>query len=79
MLEIEWLDSEVLNYPGDYSTLRNVLIDFVKDSSEIPDDDNELFGMLGELISDFSGENQRILELPAEKVVHALIRFLESI
>ena len=79
MLEIEWLDSEVLNYPGDYSTLRNILIDFVKDSSEIPDDDNELFGMLGELISAFSGEKQRILELPAEKVVHALTRFLESI
>jgi len=78
-LEIEWLDSEVPNYPGDYSILRNILIDFVKDSSEITDDDNELFGMLGELISAFPGEKQRILELPAEKVVPALTRFLESI
>jgi hypothetical protein len=79
MLEIEWLDSEVPNYPGDYSILRNLIIDFVKDSSKIPDDDNELFGMIGELISAFPGEKQRILELPDEEVVPALISFLESI
>ena len=79
MLEIEWLDSEVPNYPGDYSILRNLLVCFVKDKNEIPEDNNKLFGMLGELISAFSGEKQRILELPAEKVVPALTRFLESI
>lgn len=79
MLEIEWLDSEVPNYPGDYSILRNLIIGFVKDSSKVPDDDNELFGMIGELISAFPGEKQRILELPDEKVVPALTSFLESI
>ena len=79
MLEIEWLDGEVPNYPGDYSILRNLLVGFVKDKNEIPEDDNKLFGMLGELISAFPGEKQRILELPAEKVVPALTRFLESI
>ena len=79
MLEIEWLDGEVPNYPGDYSRLRNLLVGFVKDKNEIPEDNNKLFGMLGELISAFPGEKQRILELPAEKVVPALTRFLESI
>ncbi len=79
MLEIEWLDDEVPDYPGDYSILRNLIIDFVKDKSEIPDDNNQLFGMLGELLAAFPGEKQKILELPAEKVVPALTRFLESI
>ncbi len=79
MLEIEWLDDEVPDYPGDYSILRNLIIDFVKDKSEIPVNNNELFGMLGELISAFPAEKQKILELPAEKVVPILTRFLESI
>ncbi len=79
MLEIEWQDDEVSYYPGDYSILRNILIDIVNDKSKIPDDNNKLFGMLGELIAAFPGENQRILELPADKIVPALTRFLESI
>ena len=47
MAEIEWLDGEVPDYPGDYSILRNIIIDYVKGKSEIPDDNNKLFGMLG--------------------------------
>lgn len=79
ILEIEWLDSDVPNYPGDYSILRNLIIGFVKDKNRIPDDNNQLLGMLGELMSAFPGEKQRILELPAEKVVSAITRFMESI
>ncbi|MCP4265559.1 MAG: peptidase S16 [Candidatus Brocadiaceae bacterium] len=78
MLEIEWLDSEVPDYHGDYSILRNIIINFVKDKSEIPDDNNKLFGMLGELITAFPGEKQKILELSAEKVVPTLTMFFES-
>ena len=33
----------------------------------------------GELIAAFPGEKQKILELPADKIVPALTRFLESI
>ncbi len=79
MLEIEWLDDEVPDYPGDYSILRNIMVDFVGDKSVVPEDNNKLFGMLGELLAAFPGEKQKILELPAEEVVPALIRFLESI
>jgi Lon protease-like protein len=78
MLEIEWLDNDVPDFPGDYSILRNIIINFVEDKSEIPDDNNELFGLLGELIATFPGEKQKILELPNEKVVPALTRLLES-
>lgn len=78
MLEIEWLDNDVPDFPGDYSILRNVITDFAKDKSEIPEDNNELFGLLGELIATFPGEKQKILELPNEKVVPALTRLLES-
>ncbi len=79
MLEIKWLDGEVPDYPGDYSILRNIMVDFVGDKSVVPEDNNKLFGMLGELLAAFPGEKQKILELPAEGVVPALIRFLESI
>ncbi len=79
MLEIEWLDDEVSNYPGDYSILRNIMVDFAGDKNVVPEDNNKLFGMLGELLAAFPGEKQKILELPAEKVVPALTRLLESI
>jgi Lon protease-like protein len=76
--EIEWLDDEIPVFPGDYSILRNVLANIAKDKSEIPEDNNELFGLLGELIATFPGEKQKILELTSEKVVPALTRLLES-
>ncbi len=79
LLEIEWLDSKIPNYSGDYSILRNIISDFVEDKSGIPKDNNELFGLLGELIASFPGEKQRILELSDEKVIPALTRLLESI
>jgi Lon protease-like protein len=79
LLEIEWLDSKIPNYSGDYSILRNIISGFVEDKSEIPKDNNELFGLLGELIASFPGEKQRILELSDEKVIPALTRLLESI
>lgn len=76
--EIEWLDDEIPDFPGDYTILRNVITDFAKDKREIPEDNNELFGLLGELIATFPGEKQKILELPREKVVPAITRLLES-
>ncbi len=79
MLEIEWLDGEVPDYPGDYTILRNIILDYVEDKSEIPEDNNKLFGMLGELIAAFPGEKQKILGLPANEIVPALTRLLESI
>lgn len=79
MLGIEWLDDKVLDFPGDYSILRKLIIELVNDKCEIPKDNNELFGMLGELIAAFSGEKQKIMELSNERVVPALIKLLESI
>ncbi|MBC8554871.1 MAG: LON peptidase substrate-binding domain-containing protein [Candidatus Brocadiales bacterium] len=79
MAEIEWLDDDVPDFPGDYSILRNIITDVVKDKYKIPEDNNELFGLLGELIAGFPGEKQKILELPDGKVVPALTRLLESI
>ena len=79
LLEIEWMDSEIPNYPGDYSILRNIVTSFVEDKSGIPKDDSKIFGLLGELLASFPGEKQRILELPDEKIIPALIRLLESI
>jgi hypothetical protein len=59
--------------------LRNIITDVVKDKYKIPEDNSELFGLLGELIAVFPGEKQKILELPDGKVVPALTRLLESI
>lgn len=79
MAEIEWLDDEVPRFPGDYSVLRNIIAGIVKDKVKIPEDNNELFGLLGELMAAHPGEKQKILELSNEKVVPALTKFLESI
>ncbi len=79
MVEVAWLDEEAPDFPGDYSILRRIVTDVVKDRCKIPEDNNGLFGLLGELIAAFPGEKQKILELSNEKVVPALIRLLESI
>ncbi|GAX60221.1 hypothetical protein SCALIN_C07_0032 [Candidatus Scalindua japonica] len=77
--EIEWLDGVVPGFPGDYTRLRNIITDVVKDRCEIPEDNNELLGLLCEMIAVHSAENQKILELSNEKIVPALITLLESI
>lgn len=77
--EIDWLDNVVPRFPGDYSRLRNIITAVVKDRCTIPEDNNELLGLLCEMIAVYSAENQKILELPKEKVVPALIMLLESI
>lgn len=77
--EIEWLDSEIQSFPGNYSLLRKATADFLKDKSKIPEDNNEFLGLVGTLIATHSWEKQRILELPAEKVIPALTRLMESI
>ena len=41
ILEIEWMDSEVPDYPGDYSILRNIIVNFVEDKSVVPEDNNK--------------------------------------
>ena len=79
MAEIECLDDNVPCFSGDYSVLRNIITDIVKGKGKIPEDNNELFGLLGELIAGHPEEKQEILELPNEKVLPALTRFLESI
>ena len=77
--DIEWLDDKVPCFPGDYSVLRNTITDIVKDKGKILGNNNELLGLLGELIAAYPGEKQKILELPNEKFIPALTRFLESI
>jgi len=77
--EIEWLDDEIPDFPGDYSILRKIVTDVIKEKCKIPEDNNELFGLLGELIASYPGEKQKIIELSNEKVIPALIRLLESI
>ncbi len=79
IVEIEWIDDDIPYFPGDYSVLRNIVTEVVKDKFEIPEDNNELFGLLGELIATYSGDKQKILELSDEQVVPALTRVLESI
>lgn len=49
------------------------------DIPKIPEDNNELFGLVGTLIVTHSWEKQKILELPDEKVIPALTRLMESI
>jgi hypothetical protein len=78
-LEVEWLDVEVPGFSGDYSILRNIINDVANDKCKIPEDNNELFGLLGELIASYPREKQKILELSNEKVVPALTRLLKSI
>ena len=78
-VEIEWLDDEIPSFPGDYSVLRKIIIDILKDKCEIPENNNEFFGMLGELMAVHPVEKQKVLELSIEKVVPALTRLLESV
>ena len=78
-VEIEWLDHEIPSFPGDYSVLRKIITDILKDKWKIPEDNDEFFGLLVELIAIHPGEKQKVLELSIEKVVPALTRFLESV
>ena len=77
--DIKWLDDKVPCFPGDYSVLRKTITDIVKDKGKILGDNNELLGLMGELIAAYPGEKQKILELPHEEVIPALTRLLESI
>ncbi len=79
IVEIEWLDYGIPGFPGDYTVLRNITKDILKDKYKIPEDNSELFGFLGKLITMIPAAKQEILELPIEKVVPALIRLLRSI
>jgi len=78
-VEIGWLDNDIPSFPGNYTLLRNITADFLKDKSKIPEDNNELFGLVGTLLVTHSWEKQKILELPDEKVIPALTRLMESI
>ncbi len=76
---IEWLDDEIPSFPGDYSVLRKIITDILKDKCKIPEDNDEFFGLLVKLIAIHPGEKQKVLELSTEKVVPVLTRLLESI
>ncbi len=78
-MEIEWLDEEIPSFPGDYTVLRKIITDILKDKCSIPENNNKFFGMLGELMAVHSVEKQTILGLSTEKVVPALTRLLESV
>ncbi len=54
-------------------------IHILKDKWKIPEDNDEFFGLLGELMAVYSVEKQKVLELSTEKVVPALTRLLESV
>ncbi len=77
--EIEWIDDEVPSFPGDYSLLRKIITDIVKDRCKIPEENSTLIGLMGELMAAYPGEKQKILELPKEEILAALINFLKSI
>lgn len=77
--DIEWLDDKAPCFPGDYTALRKTINDIVKDKGKILVNDNELLGLLGELIAVYTGEKQKILELPNEQFIPALTSFLQSI
>jgi Lon protease-like protein len=79
IVQIEWIDRETPSFPGDYTVLRSITKDILKDAYIIPEDSNELFGFLGRLITMLPTDKQEILELPVEKVVPALISLLRSI
>ncbi len=78
-VETKWIDYEIPSFPGDYAILRNITKDILKDAYIIPEENNELFGFLGKLITMLPADKQEILELPFEKVVPALIKLLRSI
>jgi Lon protease-like protein len=78
-VEIEWLDDEIPSFPGDYSVLRKIITDILKDKFKISEDNDEFFGLLVKLIVIHPVEKQKVLELSTEKVVPALTRLLESV
>jgi len=79
IVQIEWIDHEIPSFPGDYTVLRNITKDILNDAYTIPEENNELFGFLGKLITMLPVDKQEILELSVEKVIPALIKLLSSI
>ncbi len=77
IVEPDWIDSEIPSFPGDYTTLRNITKSILNNKYQVPNDNNELIGFLGKLISTIPSEKQRILELPIEKIVPTLIELLK--
>ena len=74
-----WIDRSIPTFPGDYSTLRKISRELLNENYKIPENDNELFGFLGALISVNPIKKQRILEKPYSEVIPALVDFFQSI
>lgn len=77
--DVAWLDRSIPDFPGDYSTLRKISKELLNENYKIPENDNELFGFLGALISINPIKKQKILEKPYNEVIPALIDFFQSI
>ena len=78
-VEVEWIDIDSPCFSGDYSLMRKLITKLTGNRIKIPDDDCELFGLLGALIAVRMRDKQRVIELPEMEIVPYLVRFLESI
>ncbi len=78
-VEVEWIDKESPCFPGDYDLLRKLTTKLTGDRIKIPDDDCELFGLLGALLAVRMRNKQGVIELPETEIIPTIIRFLESI
>ncbi len=75
--EIEWTDKTIQHFPGDYDILRSSINNLLLDKTVLPEDDDELFGLIGTFISANPYDKQKILELPDQIIIPALIKYLE--
>ena len=86
-VEIQWLDPVTFEFPGDYRMLRFVLEKLLEKSPSLLQVKNkldlstavDLIALSAHYLCDTPLQKQRILELPEEKVVPALIRELSKI
>lgn len=80
-VEIEWIDPMLPSFPGDYAQLKlcieNLLKKLPQQNLKIPQNENQIFGLVSALLSGLRSEKQDLLQLDADEIVPQMIEILE--
>lgn len=80
-VEVEWIDPMLPSFPGDYAQLKlcieNLLKKLPQQNLKIPQNENQIFGLVSALLSGLRSEKQDLLQLEADEIVPQMIEILE--
>ncbi|WP_372368430.1 LON peptidase substrate-binding domain-containing protein [Candidatus Uabimicrobium sp. HlEnr_7] len=80
-VEIEWIDTENPYFPGDYERLKlcvkSLLTELPQQSFKIPQNENQIFGLVSALLSGIPQEKQMLLELDIDEIIPKMTNILE--